>query len=151
MARLQLVDTQTGELSDHVCRECSAKDDQIAGLERDIRGWRARYADLARDREADARQHPLWDEAKALFGEWKLACGHPRCRFDAGRFELVKPFLERYGVELCRRAIAGASFDPFTTTRKNGSVKRHDDWELVFRNAGKFEEFCNRAPREAAA
>jgi hypothetical protein len=34
------------------------------------------------------------------------------------------------------------------TKRKNGSTKRHDGWELIHRDAGKWEEFCNRSPRD---
>jgi hypothetical protein len=44
-------------------------------------------------------------------------------------------------------AIDGAAFDPYTTKRKNGSTKRHDDFTLIFRNADKMEEFANRAPK----
>ena len=49
-------------------------------------------------------------------------------------------------VRLAARAIAGAGFDAFSTTRRNGSVKRFDEFERVFGDSGKFEEFVNRAP-----
>jgi hypothetical protein len=55
-------------------------------------------------------------------------------------------YFQKYGEEMCHTAIDGARYDCFTTTRRNGSVKRHDDWELIFRNGPKFREFANRAP-----
>lgn len=139
-------DPETGELEDG-CSTCRGLLDQVAGLERDVRAWRARYAELARDRERDAREHPSWDAINSLFAHWRSTCRHPRSRFTADRFWEAEPIFRRYGDEMCRRAIDGAAFDPFVTARKNGTRKRHDDWELIFRNAGKFEEFCNRAPR----
>lgn len=48
---------------------------------------------------------------------------------------------------LCARAIAGAGFDAFKTTRKNGTVKVFNDWDLIHRSADKWEEFCCKAPR----
>jgi hypothetical protein len=98
----------------------------------------------------------MWPAAKRLFGEWKLACNHKRSPFTTDRFWQVEPYLtntryakgEQERIDLCRRAIAGAAFDPFVTRRRNGSTKRHDDWELIFRDSSKFEEFCCRAPRD---
>lgn len=67
---------------------------------------------------------------------------------------MCEPFLSsgRYGgsledrVMLCARAIAGAGFDAFSVQRRNGSVKRFDEWERIYGKG--FEEFCNRAPRD---
>ena len=141
---LRLIDGGTGEIvsDDHV----QALRDQIAGLERDIRGWRARYADLKRDKTAEARAHKLWPEVVELFQHWQRVCHHPKSAFTADRFWLAMPFVERHGVELVRRAIDGAAFDPYVTRRKNGTTKRHDDWGLIFRDQDKFENFANRAP-----
>ncbi len=148
-------DGDTGELHEPDCADCLRKNDEIAGLERDIRGWAARYAELKRDRDRDAREHPLWPVGRALFGEWRALCRHPRSPWTPERFWLIEPFLSnpKYGaalaarVLLCRRAVAGAMFDCYVTTRRNGTQKRHDDWELIYRSAGKWEEFCCRAPR----
>jgi len=147
---LRLVDADTGELVDRMpeCPECSRKDDEIAGLERDIRGWTLRNAELKRDRDYDARHHELWPVAEQLFDVWRRVCHHERSRFTVDRFEEARPLVAKYGVVTCERAIAGAAFDPHTTTRRNGSTKRYDDWDLIFRNAGKVEEFANRAPRD---
>lgn len=125
--------------------------DEIAGLTRDVRAEHLRFENLKRDKAVEAREHPLWPRAIEVFKHWKEKCKHPRCEFGPGRFEEIRPFLERHDVDTCKLAVEGAAFDPFVTTRKNGSKKRHDGWGLIFRNAepDKFEEFVNKAPRRA--
>lgn len=147
---LHIVDADTGEKLDG-CPACSRKDDEIAGLQRDIRGWAARYADLKRNKEAEAEANKLWPVAIEIFNYWREKCSHPGCKWDADRFYLIEPFLKKDGPELCKRAIDGAAFDPYVTTRRNGSKKRHDGWELIHRDRGKWEEFVNKAPRQAVA
>lgn len=151
--RLALVDTETGER--HPFRdeeaatlhaEIARQRDVIKGLQRDIRGWAARYAELKRDKEEEARSHALWPDAVRLFRLWQRLCHHPRAGWDVERFEQVLPFLKKHGIAMCERAIVGAAFDAFETTRRNGSKKRHDGWELIHRSADKWEEFANRAP-----
>lgn len=143
---LHVIDADTGEVVKDGCPNCAVLEDHIAGLERDIRGWTVRYANLKRDKDAEARDHELWPKAYEVFKYWRERCRHPRCKFTPERFALLLPFLNDHGSEACQRAIDGAAFDPFVTRRKNGSLKRHDGFELVFRDAGKFEEFVNRAP-----
>jgi hypothetical protein len=145
---LRLVNTETGEVHEGGCPDCFERDDVINGLQRDIRGWTARYADLNREKDAEARAHKLWPEAKRLFAVWRERCNHPRARWTPDRFWECFPMLRDDGGQMCELAIEGAAFDPFETTRKNGSVKRHDDWELIFRDRKHFEDFCNRAPLE---
>lgn len=145
---IQVIDTQSGEvLDEHPLIQ--RLEDQIAGLERDIRGWTMRYADLQRDKEREAESHPDYERVKEIFDFWRHACNHKRSRFSAERFWLILPHYEKHGYAMCRLAIDGAAFDAWETTRKNGSVKRHDDWALIFKDANKFEEFCNRAPADA--
>lgn len=147
---LHIVDAQTGDVLDS-CPGCSKLEDQVKGAEKDIRAWRARYADLARDKEAEARKSQYWRPAIEVWDYWRERCSHPKAVWNADRFFLVEPFLKADGAEMCKRAIDGAAFDPFVTTRRNGSKKRHDGWELIFRDRGKFEEFACRAPRAVAA
>jgi hypothetical protein len=155
---LHLVDTTTGEahpLSE--CPGCKIKDDEIKGLQRDIRGWAARYAELERDREAEARASKHWPAAVEVFEAWRAATGAYRRTKDgkrntewtSERFWLIEPYLRRkkYGYEMCLRGVAGIAFDHFKTTRRNGSLNHHDDWDLLFRGPDKFEGYCNRAPR----
>lgn len=147
---LRLVNADTGELHDpEECLKCAHLEDVIKGLERDIRGWAARYAELNRDLSKQAREHPMYQDVQMLFGYWKRACRHPKSQFTADRFWLMQPFFDRHGDALCRRAIDGAAFDCMTKQRRNGSWERFDSVELIFRDEGKFESFCNRAPRES--
>lgn len=132
-----------GELSDDPFQLA----DQLAGAQTEINGWRTRYANLKRDKDREARRDERWPRAKEIFDYWRQKCNHPRSQFDADRFYLIAPFIDRYGVEMCKRAIDGAAYDPFTKRLKNGAVQRYDSIELIFRNADKFESFCNRAPR----
>lgn len=150
---LRLVNEATGEFvpftdgdTAQLQQEIARLNDVVRGLQRDVRGWAHRYAELKRDREADAKKDPLWPDAVRLFKLWRRLCGHPRAGWDADRFEQVRPYLKQHGLAMCERAIAGAAFDAFTTTRKNGSKKKHDGWELIHRNADKWEEFACRAP-----
>jgi hypothetical protein len=124
--------------------------DEIAGLNTDIRAWRTRYAKLKREEEQRAEESPLWLAAEELFALWKRVCKHPRSQFGADRFLMVESILGQYGKDMCEKAILGAAYQPYETTRRNGSVKRHDDWGLIFKNRDKTEEFVNRAPRESA-
>lgn len=147
---LRVVDTRTGEwrpLSDVKAEVTQAMQDQLDGAEKEIAGWRTRYGNLKRDKEKEARQHELFPTAMEVFALWRKLCRHPKSSFSAERFEQVRPFLERHGRELVERAIRGAAHEAYETRRKNGSIKRHDGWELIFRNDDKFEEFANRAPR----
>lgn len=128
------------------CAGCLAKDDVIRGLERDLNGWRWRYADLKRDKQAEAAKHPLWPDAKRLFDFWRERTGRRRSGWDMERFDLVRPFLKKHGLAMCERAIVGKCFDPFVTERKNGTRHVHNEWHLIFGTADKFEAACNAAP-----
>lgn len=146
---LRLVDAN-GEIHEGGCPDCSRKDDIIVGLERDIRGWATRFRELQREKDQEARDHPLWPAGELLFDHWRRVCNHPRSVWTPDRFWECLPFLSspKYGPVMCERGIAGAAYDPFKTTRRNGSVKRHDGWEQIFAKAGRLEEFCCRAPRD---
>ncbi len=154
---LHAIDRVTGEVGEATypdCAECGRKADEISGLHRDLRGWAIRYRELQRDKAVEAREHPLWPVAHMLFKAWRVRCKHPRSPWTEDRFWTIAPFLTggRYGdtlearVRLCARAIGGAGFDAYEKTRRNGTVKRFDEFDRVFGGADKFEDFCNRAP-----
>ena len=138
------------------CAGCIARQDEIDGLKREVSTLAGKLTKAKRDKEAEARRHEFWPYAVELFAYWKERCNHPRSDFGLDRFDAVLPFLKSKGygkcvedrVRLCQRAIEGAAFDPYVTRRKNGSTKKHDDWMLIFRDRDKFEEFCNKAPRD---
>jgi hypothetical protein len=122
--------------------------DVVKGLEADVRGWTVRHANLKRDKERDAQRNALWPVARRLFKFWQAECNHPRSAWGLDSFELVAPHLRKHGEALCMVAIAGVAFDHFSTVRKNGTKKRYDDWEFVFRDRKNFEECVNRCPKE---
>jgi hypothetical protein len=148
-----------GEVIETDCAECRKLKDHIAGLESNLKGWAIKYAELKRDKATEAEEHPCWDAGKWLHTYWKQACRHPRSRWSHDRFWLIEPFLvhEKWGktlharVALCRLAIDGAAYDAWSVTRKNGSVKRFDDFDMIYSSTGKFEDFCKRAPAGAIA
>jgi hypothetical protein len=146
---LHVVDTSSGEVQEG-CPSCDALKDQLAGANKDIAAWRSRYALLKREKDAKAREHEHWAVIEGLFDEWKVECRHPKSKFTPDDFWLCLPFFQEHGRHMCRLAILGAAFDCFKTRRANGSVKRHDGWELIFRDRAKTEEFVNRAPRNAS-
>lgn len=146
---LRLVNTETGEVVEgEQCPECQHKDDVIAGLERDIRGWAARYRELRRDLEQEARQSDLWPLGERLFVIWQRLTGRRRAKFSYDRFRLVEPFLRKDGFELCAMAIVGRVFDHHTVTRRNGTTKHFYEWERIFKNRGEFEDSANRRPAD---
>jgi hypothetical protein len=162
---LVLIDSENGEIK-APCQRCPELDkevrylteenqrleDAINGLQRDIRGWTHRFNELKRDKVQGAKHHEHYSEVEIAFREWQRLCNHPRSPYTADRFWIALPFYEnpKYGLKLMIRAVKGAAYDAFEVERKNGSKKRFDEWERIFKDAGSFEDFCNRAPREGA-
>jgi hypothetical protein len=135
--QLRLVDPRTGELTDK-CPTC-------AEWSRKYNGVLSQLGQMRAAMDAD-RNHELFPDAKRLFDFWKERCNHPRSEFTPERFKECLPHLRDLGEATCRRAIEGAAFDCYTTTRKNGTIHRHDGWSLIFRSREKVEDFANRAP-----
>lgn len=148
------------------CPHCEAKDEYIrqlederTGAERDLNAWRARYAELKRDKEAEARKDPLWPDALRLFRFYcRLSAKDPskprRLTWNHERFDEVRPFLKKHGLAMCERAIVGRVFDHHIGQRKNGSPIHYHEWSRIFGNMGKgsaaenFEESARRAPTD---
>lgn len=139
---LRLVDPDTGELT--AAPKLQELQDTVDGLQHTIRSQSATIGRLKRDLNPE-EDHDLFPAAKRLHDFWRERCNHPKSKFSPERFKEVLPRLKEHGEGMCRRAIEGAAYDCFTTVRKNGTVKRHDGWELIFRH-DKFEEMVNRAP-----
>lgn len=155
-ARLRLVDVESGKFVEghddtaSLLARIGELEDQVAGAERDLRGWRYRYRELERDKEAEAKESPHWPTALECFDYWQVECRHPRSEWSAERFYLALPFLRRrnHGREKVLMAIAGAAYDPFVYTLKNGRQQRSDGWEKILENVGTFERFVNKCPRD---
>jgi hypothetical protein len=147
---LHVIDRDTGETFDE-CPACATKEVELKGLERDVRTWIKRYDELKRDKELEAREDNLWPMAVRVFQAWQKATGHTRSVFNADRFFLIQPFLKNekeYGPEICLRAVAGIAYDCFSVKRKNGSIRKFDEWERVFKDAAQLEERANAAPKD---
>lgn len=143
-----------GEVHETKCPDCRKRLDELAGLQRDIRGWALRYRELERDKAVEARESPLWPVAELLFKAWRKHCGRGRTPWTVDRFWLCEPFLvsARFGATLEDRvkreakAIKGISYDAYSAPRKNGTVKTFNDWDLLHRSTDKWEEFAAKAP-----
>lgn len=150
--RRTVVDPEGQVLKDEEipCPGCEELKDEVKGLNRDLTTWRVRYANLERNKEAEARGDGMWQMGQRLFLLWKQLTGHMRSDFTADRFYDCAPYLrnKKYGPPMVARGIVGIAFDPFVTTRRNGSKKRHDGWDLLFRKTDKFEEYVNCAPSD---
>lgn len=162
---LIVVNPETGERMGNLADYTQELDDVIAGLQRDVKGWAARYAELKRDKDAEAQESPVWPAALRVFDYWRQQCKHPRSEFSLDRFEMVRPHLERLSAKkrgrpddpkvrleqaeaICKLAVDGLAFDPFVTTQKNGRPKHHTGWHLAFETADRLEARCNAAPVE---
>lgn len=162
---LIVVNPATGEQVGTLDEAQQTLKDEVAGLQRDVRGWAARYAVLKRDKDAAAKESPVWPTALRVFDYWRQQCKHPRSEFSLDRFEMIRPHLERlsaakkgrldsaedrlaHAEAVCKLAVDGIAFDPFISDRKNGKKKRNDGWHLIFETADRFENRCNAAPIE---
>lgn len=143
-----IVSGSTGEVLGSGCEHCQDKDDEIKGLNRDLRGWMIRHENLKRDKEAEARADGMWQTAQRLFEHWKRKTGHTRSPFTATRFYECVPYLRdpKYGPEKVERAIVGLVHDPWVTVRRNGTRNNHDGWDRLFKSSDAFEEWNRCAP-----
>lgn len=145
---LRLVD-ETGEVvgEELRCDGCDTLKDQLKGAQTEISGWRARYANLERDKLAEAQKHADWLPLQALFEHWKTVTGHKNSKWTSDRFWAAVPLYRKYGPAVFERAVAGIGHDPYTNTRRNGTVQKYDSWATLCKNADAFEEYANRAPK----
>src|ERR1700685_3230657 len=65
---------------------------QLAGQDRELRAWRARYARLEADVEAEAKSDPL---AERVFAYWKRMTNHPRAELTPLRYRMLQRHLKR--------------------------------------------------------
>lgn len=143
-----------GNVHETACPECKRRLDEVAGLQRDVRGWAIRFRELERDKAVEARESPLWPVAELLFKGWRKHCGRYRTPWTVDRFWACEPFLSsgKFGktledrVRREARAIKGISYDAFSAPRRNGTVKVFNDWDLLHRSTDKWEEFAEKAP-----
>lgn len=135
---------------EHLTAELSMKTLEAEGLDETVRSQGAKIRLLRRDKEAKARRDALWPDAVELFTYWKVCTGHSRTDFTVERFELLRPFLKKDGLAVCRLAVDGAVYDPYHADKpnRNGHIEVHDHLETIFKSRAGFERHVNRAPRE---
>lgn len=146
---LRLVDKETGEIVEPTtCEECQKTQDQLAGAQSEIRSWRAKYAILARDKEAEAKASPWWKQGEALFDLWRDLAKHPRSAWTPDRFFICEPYLrnKKYGLAKCELAIAGLSYDPYKRVQRNGRMHFYNEFQRAFKSPDDFEGWANRSP-----
>lgn len=178
--RLIRVDDDTGEarpVESQALEELEAELVKLRGdrknLERDLRMYRRRAAELERDRIRERLEHPDREFIKRVCVYW-----HRRCRtkdYDGprridplapNRFDAVAALAEmerietyedrngrtrrrrtwRYTAEVFKAAIDGGEFDPFETTHRNGKVERHNDLAQLCKDTTRFERAAEKAP-----
>ena len=147
------IDPESGEIV-RECPNCAELEGALSVTERKLRAAYSQISKLeqAAEPEKHAKKHPLYVEIEAVHTWWRLATGHFGVSFTAEDFDQALPRWKensKRGANPCipaLKAVVGAAFDPNTTTRRNGSEKRYDDWELIFRNQTKFREMQKRAP-----
>jgi hypothetical protein len=164
-APLVVVNPETGERMGMLADYMQSLEDEVAGLQRDVRGWAARYGDLKRNKDAEAEKSEVWPAAVRVFEYWRVKTGRSkRTIFTLDRFELVRPWLEKLGnpkaspdvrlteaEALCKLAVDGIAFDHYVEQAKNGTQRHHTGFHLIFKEADQFEKRCNSAPRERIA
>lgn len=141
--RRLVVDPDTGE-SQPLAEVLRAMQDQIDGLETDVRAWRTRHANLKRDKGAEAREHAKFPEAKKLFDYWREKTRHLKTAWTPERFFLCLPYLERDGIETCKLAVDGIAWKPYQKEVAPGYVERYDDFETLFKKRSSFDRMANR-------
>lgn len=147
---LQVVDEQTGELRAAGCPQCAELAAKLAGAEADIEALHKEHTRLLRRTDALLRDHdaerlgdPQRSEIIAIFDHWREKCGHPNARFDGARFDLIKSRLRQFSADELKMAVDGAAVDAYLDPKG----KKHDRLGLVFQNAERVEDFCNRYVR----
>ena len=150
--RLQLLDVDTGavtDLSPESCPNCEVQrqvfEEQIRGLEKDLRSYRRRLERAQADRDRDLWNSPLYPQAEALHELHRVTTGRNR-KMDAKDLTNIFGCIRAIGFWRCLYAVAGARYDPYTSVRRNSSVQVHDTLGLVIRSAEKAESFAAKAP-----
>lgn len=110
-----------------------------------LKGADLEIARLRADEDEKAESNPYRGQADVLVACWKAACKRRR---DPSAEEILKACarLKKRGLAQCLRAIAGAAYDPTRRERRNGTVERFDDFELLYRSDAKMASFADRAP-----
>lgn len=144
---LRLVD-EHGELTEHSCRHCAAKEHELSELTRKMRGLARELGELRRNREEEARQHQAWPTLLALWDYYRQLTGHTKARWTAERFWVALALWRAFGTGNIAAGIAGIAYDANRRELKNGKIEVYDSWELLLRNADTLERYIRRRPKD---
>lgn len=122
-------------------------EDKLRDMEIDLAGKRAQIRLLKGQLIKEVEGFERFDDIRELFRLWQRLCRHPRSVLDDDRATALRKLwsLKRedgsgYSMREGRLAILGAAEAAYV----DKAGKRHDAISLIFRNAEKFEDFCNR-------
>lgn len=129
-----------GGLNPDVLQILAEKDEQIAGLERDLRGKRSQISRMTRDRLAELEAGPWGAAALRVLERWRELC-MPNAKDirSGGRLEACVARLRAgYGEAELIRACEGYAARPFIVNRRRvvegPENARYVDAELIFRD-----------------
>lgn len=163
----------------HAVQELAAENaklrDELKMAHRDIDAKNRRILEMERDKAAERLEYERYADVQRIATYWHRKCRaadyaleRPRIHaMSPERFDAIRGILEQqrvtivagqkrrhrvlaYTLEDCKAAVDGAAYDCFQKTRRNGSVQRFDDLELIFRSGVHFEGFRDRAPVRSA-
>lgn len=84
-------------------------------------------------------------QVRGVFEYWQKRCGHPQAKFTPDRRQkIVARLREGATVERLNQAIDGCAGSKFHMG-ENDQGRRYDSIELIFRSAGKVDEFADMA------
>lgn len=147
VATLRVIDTETGEITEHSgCPHCQQAQAETEELTKKFKGALLEIRKLKADRLAEILGAPERPQVELLHAVWKVACKKRR-DLDFKDYERMNAMVKKHGLGKCLAAIAGASYDCAKTPRKNGTWKKHDDLELIFRESAKVLDFAERVPQ----
>lgn len=136
-----------------------AVSDYPAPSEAEIQAWEAkeggvqtRYGrgpDAVCTEDKDKAKAIYTSDARTVFVHWQERLGHPDAKFTEDRKQkIVARLREGFTVERLCQAIDGCAATPYNMG-ENPQGKRYDSIDLIFRNAGKVDEFAERTSDRA--
>lgn len=82
------------------------------------------------------------EEIETIFNFWKDTFNkRNNAKLDDTRKKKIASALKAHGADTCKEAILGCSISPWNRGQNPGN-KQYTDIELIFRNAGKVEQFA---------
>ena len=144
---LRLINTETGEVSEHPeCAHCAEAREEAEVWEKEVLKLKRQVKRLEDDRDEKALKDKNYPAAADLFEEWQRECNHPDARFDPARIRLALSAIKRYKdkreqlswVIQCGKRIPYV--DPSTG-------ETHDGFGLLFRDSEHIEKYANKYAR----